>query len=153
MSNVIVLPAVADAIAALLAADEVDEEKIAALATRDHFPDAAELLQQAIKPKISGLIGLLFAPSLLQNARLLRVAACLLPEFRIDSNGRYLQHIKNPDAKMQSLARGKTAQAMQARTALAILGEPCAPYSKLSRPERAGVLLRLLVDIWRERVP
>ncbi len=138
-----------EAVAAMLAADDVDAAKIAAFATRQCFSDAAAALLRVVRPHGTihdvTLVGSLFCPPS-PAVMPLRIAGHMGALPRDGSAG---------DVVMRDLRRlavhERPERASLAKTALAILGEPSAPYSELSQRERAGLLLGLLVAAWRER--
>ena len=142
-----------ETVAALLAADDVDAARIRALATRQHFADAAAALVDVVRPQGTihdvTLIGSLFYPPIElcipgriagHMGALPRNGSASKPELTLD------------DLRQMATHNGRE-RASRAKTALAILGQPLAPYGELSKRERAGLLLGLLVVEWRERSP
>jgi hypothetical protein len=139
-----------DVIAALLNADDLDAAALAKITTREHFPDAAAALLHVIRPKwgarSAGLVGALYA----HNAIALpaRVAS-FFAIFPSDKDS--VQPRITLDSLRRVAASKNASRARHAKIALAILNEPVARYADLSRRERAGLLLGLLVAAWRER--
>jgi len=143
-----------DVVAAMLAVNEIDDAALTKLATRELYADAAAILVRAIRPRVrTELVGDLYAGpcSIFLPGR---VASYMGVVSRPNRNkGSYVFPLITLDTIRSYAGKTEAARALRAKTALAILGEPVAPYCELSRRERAGLLLGLLVAAWRERSP
>ena len=137
----------------ILTAPELDGSALLALATREHYSDAAAEFVRVVRPqgKINGvsLVGSLFLPPV-GLAVVSRIAGHMgeIPRHKSSDIARL-----GIDDVRRVAARGKPIKANRARVALALLGQPLAPWCELSKRERAGVLLATLVAAWRERAP
>jgi hypothetical protein len=136
-------------VAEMLATPAVDQAAILRLACREHFAEAAKLLMREIRPHSNNLVGVLFQPP----------TPDFLPQRVATQIGvitwsirRTLPLTLTTIADLRRYTTQKNAsRAARARVALAILGEPVAPWHKISRRERAGILLSQLVAAFRER--
>ena len=142
---------VRDTIADLLEASDVDRAALAKLATREHVADAADQLVRAIRPRISaGLVADLYAPpaAIFIPARMAMYLGLAMRPAR-DRANQIIELVTTDEIRLWTHEDG--ARGLRARIALAIIGEPVAAYSELSRRERAGLILGRLIALWRER--
>jgi hypothetical protein len=137
-----------------LDASDVDASQIEALATRADYPSAADHLVHVVEQRPGGnsnLVGTLYTSAQIDRVLIFRIAQ-LTGAAPMQLGGNYTREAATLEW-LQELAKKRGQKAESARVALAILGEPVAPWCELSRRERAGLLLGMLVAAWRERSP
>jgi hypothetical protein len=133
---------IAAILAVMLAADEIDSDAIVWLACREHYPDAADALAQICSS--GGLVKALFAPAS-PAVQPLRIATAL----RVVKMGSVLI---SADKLRRFAADSKhKGRAARAALALAALGAPIAPFAELPRRQKAAVILRELIQLFKAR--
>lgn len=131
----------------IVEAASLAEANVPSFATRHHFADVAEALERMAAAATSGVLSTTLNSTAKGTARKARAFRLALAFRATPSNGRQWKLVFGAKQLRSIVAKGNGAS-FPARKALAALGEPVAPWPKLTREERAAQALAVLIDAW-----